>query len=85
MGNHATSDSKGWPSEERLLIRHLPYRSLEQALAKSRHGKAAMDATDMSDAICNHWRILGAASDESFAEFWRNWIDPTGLIRDPLP
>jgi hypothetical protein len=67
------------------LIRHLPYRSFEQALAKSRHGKAVMDATDLDDAICNHWRVLGAQSDENFEVFWRNWIDPVGLIYDPLP
>jgi glycosyltransferase involved in cell wall biosynthesis len=85
MGNHVTSDSARWPSEERLLIRHLPYRSFEQALAKSRHDKAAMDATNLDDAICNHWRVLGAASDENFEVFWRNWIDPAGLIYDPLP
>jgi hypothetical protein len=85
MGNHVTSDSAGWSDEDRLLIRHLPYRSFEQALAKSRHGKAVMDATDLDDAICNHWRVLGAQSDENFEVFWRNWIDPVGLIYDPLP
>jgi hypothetical protein len=85
-GAHGTSDSDTYPVSQTLFIRHLPYRSLEQAKRKLRHGKLALEAGLLPECIGSHWRIWGAMSDDAFEAWWRGWTDPSNNpIEDPLP
>jgi glycosyltransferase involved in cell wall biosynthesis len=86
FGAHFLNDSPEWEhiATHTLYVRHLPYRSLEQAKAKLRHGKAALEATDMSPVVGWHWREYGAWDDEQMSSWWANWTAPTGLTYDPL-
>lgn len=68
-----------------LFIRHLPYRSLDQAKRKLRHGKAALEAAGQSKAVGWHWHQYGGWDDEQMANWWNSWTGPAGLTRDPLP
>ena len=86
FGAHFLNDSPAWEqiATHTLYVRHLPYRSLEQAKAKLRHGKAALEATGASPLVGWHWREYGAWDDEQLESWWTNWTAPTGLTYDPL-
>ena len=87
FGNHFVYESDAWEEVSRntLFIRHVPYRSLEQAMAKSRHGKAALEATGQGPTLGWHWRHMGGWTDAEFAAWWETWLDPAGLVKDPTP
>jgi hypothetical protein len=83
MGNHHLEGS--WESvDDLLLIRHLQYRSLDQAKAKLRHGRAALEATDLDKNLGWHWRTLGAMDDYQFEQWWRKHTDRNGLVQLPV-
>lgn len=78
-----------------LVIRHFPYRSADQFVAKARNGAAAINATDMPTESCAHWRQYGALLEahgpevlhDVFREhFWSPAPDQNPeLIFDPCP
>jgi hypothetical protein len=85
MGSHLYGATPAWDEVARhtLFVRHVPYRSLEQAKAKSRHGMYALAAAGGGTEGW-HWRHMGGWSDEEFAAWWKTWLDRTGLTKDPL-
>mgnify|MGYP001255139840 CR=1 FL=1 len=65
MGNHAASYVGGASKfESQLVIRHFPYRSVEQLIGKIRNGAAAYAATNMDASFGAHWRQWGEALDD---------------------
>jgi len=65
MGNHGAR-YVGGPSkfESQLVIRHFPYRSVEQLIRKIRNGAAAYAATELDPTYGAHWRQWGEALDD---------------------
>lgn len=53
-----------------LFIAHFPWRSFDQMAAKLRHGRTAMEATDMPEQICDHWRAGGAWPEDRLTAAW---------------
>lgn len=78
-----------------LVVRHFPYRSVEQFVRKARNGAAAYAATDLPADVGAHWRQYGAIlaehGEEAIGDVFRQWhwtADPTAdetLIYDPAP
>jgi glycosyltransferase involved in cell wall biosynthesis len=87
FGAHLLSDSTPWTeaAAHTLYIRHLPYRSLEQAKRKLRHGKAALEAANQPKGVGWHWHEYGGWDDSVMQNWWADWTAPTGLTKDPLP
>lgn len=78
QGNHGLVGIT-WPEVGPLRIRHLPFRSLAQATAKLRHGRAAVLAAGLPGGSGTHWQQWGSLSDEDLAAWWAEWTDPAGL------
>ena len=71
--------------KEGEMMRHLPYRTLEQAKAKVRHGKLTLEAAGLPENYGSHWREWGALSDADLEIWWRGWTDPANNpVEDPL-
>lgn len=95
QGNHGAHYPTQDPLTGQIVIRHFPYRSVEQFERKVRNGAAAYAATDLSKDVGTHWREYGAILEtegsEALAEVFRTWfwmVDPTAnptLIFDPCP
>ncbi|HYJ21627.1 MAG TPA: glycosyltransferase family 2 protein [Solirubrobacterales bacterium] len=93
QGNHGAD--YGETVEGQLVVRHFPYRSVEQFVSKVRNGAAAYAATDLPEHVGQHWRDYGRILDEKgedgIAEVFRRWFwvnDPSvddSLICDPAP
>ncbi len=93
QGNHGAD--YGTTVDGQLVVRHFPYRSVEQFVNKVRNGAAAYAATDLPEHVGQHWRdygrILDEKGDEGIAEVFRRWFwvsDPNTddtLICDPAP
>lgn len=97
QGNHGAhySDGASWlqvPGGELLVVRHFPYRSVEQMARKARNGAAAYAATDLPPSAGAHWRQYGQILAEhgidgirSVFETWFFSADPEadGLVFDP--
>lgn len=91
QGNHGADH--GDRVDGLLVIRHFPYRSVEQFVSKVRNGAAAYAATDLPEHQCQHWRdygrLLDSGGPEALADVFRAWFwqaHPTkDLIRDPAP
>lgn len=94
QGNH----SAVFPTDSisgQLVVRHYPYRSVEQFIRKAANGAAAYAATDLPEHVGQHWRgygrILAEHGEEALADVFRRWFwvdDPTNddtLILDPSP
>lgn len=92
QGNHGASFGQ---TIDGLVVRHFPYRSVEQFERKVRNGAAAYAATDLPDDVGKHWRdygrILEAEGPDALAAVFRSWFwvaeperDPS-LILDPAP
>ena len=93
QGNHGADYG---PTQDNLLVvRHFPYRSVEQFVSKVRNGAAAYAATDLPEDVGAHWRQYGALLDargpDAIADVFRAWFwtaapdqDPS-LIFDPAP
>lgn len=67
-----------------LRVRHFPYRSAEQFVAKAKAGAAAYAATDLPEDVGQHWRgygsIAASQGDEACAAIFREWF----WIADPV-
>ena len=94
QGNHG-ADYPARVEDGLLVVRHYPYRSVDQFVSKVRNGAAAYAATDLPEHEGQHWRDYGRLLDnggpDAIAEVFRTWFwtadpaaDPT-LIFDPCP
>jgi hypothetical protein len=100
MGNHGARYLGGATKfESQLIIRHFPYRSVEQLIRKIHNGAAAYAATDLDPTYGAHWRQWGEALDDPnrgipwIEELFRVWyyrqrpkmaLDIDGEIQPPL-
>lgn len=80
QGNHAAWYTGGPTVVDPLLVvRHFPYRSVEQFLRKIRNGAAAYAAAGpaLPPELGAHWRqwgeLLEVAGDDAVAEIFRRW------------
>ena len=97
MGNHAAHYGVFEPKAVtgQLIVRHFPYRTAEQMLAKAVQGAAALRLTDLPDSAGAHWRayadLAAASGPEAIEDVFRTWFwspDPQSdpdLIFDPAP
>ena len=95
QGNHGAHYPPARTVDGQLVVRHFPYRSVEQFVRKVRNGAAAYAATDLPDDRGAHWRqygaLLEAHGETAIGEVFRQWFwspDPTSdptLIFDPAP
>lgn len=97
QGNHAVSLFDGFARRNNLLveIRHFPYRTATQFVAKAVQGAAAYAAApELPDDMGAHWRIYGevverhgpeALADHYRRHFWHLCPHDAGLVRDPAP
>lgn len=95
-GNHNVSYRGGTTSfPDHLVVRHYPYRSVDQFVAKVKKGYKSLLLADLPSGVGAHWRAYGELMEahgegvlaEVFEEhFWSE--DPEnndGLIFDPAP
>lgn len=78
MGNHSASYHGGATiCDAQLVVRHFPYRSVEQLVRKVRNGAAAYAATDLGAEFGPHWRqwgqILDQSGPEAIADLFHTW------------
>ena len=78
MGNHDVAyKNKQAPWQQRMAIRHFPYRSSEQVIRKIRNGAQAYAATDLPEHYGAHWRgwgqILDLHGPGAIEELFRKW------------
>lgn len=98
QGNHSARYSGGPTRQEGLLVvRHYPYRSVEQFISKVRSGVAAYAATDLPESSGQHWkdygRILDSMGEAGLEEVYNTWfhldqprtLPPEAVIFDPAP
>lgn len=97
MGNHGARYHGGATVHEtQLVVRHFPYRSVDQLIRKVRNGAAAYAATDLGEQYGAHWRqwgqILDQSGPEAIDELFHEWYydpDPnradTDKLFDPAP
>lgn len=96
QGNHSASYEGGATRfTEHLVVRHFPYRSVEQFVRKARNGAQAYRATDLPTELGAHWRqwgdLLDARGEDALGDVFREWYwsaDPEAdesLIWDPVP
>jgi glycosyltransferase involved in cell wall biosynthesis len=99
MGNHGATYRGGATvhPERRLVVRHYPYRSVEQLVRKVRNGAAAYKLTDHDETVGAHWRqwgrLLDADGEEAIAELFNVWyfrdapesLEERGGMREALP
>jgi glycosyltransferase involved in cell wall biosynthesis len=67
-----------------LSLRHVPYRSFEQLARKVRQGAEAYAATDLSLDLGDHWRNMGAETDEQLLARWEQMYE-WPRVYDPAP
>ncbi len=94
MGNHGAVYDQWQPLfNPALVVRHFPYRSVEQVLSKIRNGAAAYQATDLDPMYGAHWRQWGQFDDETIDELFHRWfyrdrpraaIEIDGDVQPPL-
>lgn len=87
MGNHSvTMPMFTYPAAalDRFVIRHFPYRSVEQFVRKVRNGVEAYNATNFPDSVGAHWRsygrILETFGEQGIRDIFYKWFyreDPT--------
>lgn len=93
QGNHDVNE-KDWEGRpwlkvtsrnRRLLeLRHFPYRSFEQMARKVRQGAEAYAATDLPQELGDHWRSMGAETDEQLSARWEQMYVWDRVV-DPAP
>jgi glycosyltransferase involved in cell wall biosynthesis len=89
QGNHGADYGGIIPAAvDMLVVRHFPYRSVEQFISKVRNGAEAYRATDLPADAGAHWRqwgdLLDRDGEEGLAEVFRRWFwraDPTRPVR----
>lgn len=96
QGNHSVSfeGSRLEASGAQVHIRHFPYRSADQFVAKARTGAEAYAATDLPADVGAHWRQYGqlldlhgeeALRDVFRTHFWHLSPIDAGMALDPAP
>lgn len=88
QGNHWARYNGGATVRDGLLVvRHFPYRSVDQMVRKARNGSAAYAATDLPEDVGAHWRnygrILELGGEDAIGEVFRKWFwrkDPTKAV-----
>jgi hypothetical protein len=95
QGNHGVDTTYARVNVPDLLeVRHFPYRTAQQFVAKARQGAAAYAATDLPESAGAHWRLYGqvlaehgeeALADHYRRHFWHLIPVDSGLIHDPAP
>lgn len=96
QGNHSARYNGGPTRQEGLLVvRHYPYRSVDQFIRKVRDGVAAYKATNLPASSGAHWkdygRLLDAFGETAIEEVYNTWFhldNPgslEGVIYDPAP
>lgn len=94
QGNHGVTLPVEGATQLALEVRHFPYRTVEQFVAKAVQGAAAYAATDLPQTAGAHWRAYGRIHDaggpEALAEvfrehFWFRSPTDSGLVHDPAP
>lgn len=83
-------------AQDALIIRHFPYRSVEQFVQKVVNGGRAYEAAKLPESIGQHWREYyrhwQRGGDEAIAEIFHTWFwqaDPREphadqLVHDPI-
>jgi glycosyltransferase involved in cell wall biosynthesis len=84
MGNHAVVHPVPWRAPVDLRVAHFQYRSLEQMTRKVRQGTEAVLHTNEPLTTVAHWRELAELSDAEIAKRWKQLLDETGLVLDPV-
>ena len=98
QGNHDATYGRRWRGRRitgQLVVRHYPYRTAAQFVAKARQGAAALRLTDLPPSSGAHWRqyaqIAETHGGDALADVFYGWFhadnphtDPT-LIYDPAP
>ncbi len=89
-GNHGASYVGGPTIWDRVLVvRHFPYRSVDQFVRKVRNGSAAYRARgdDVPENLGTHWRewgrMLDERGEEALADIFRKWywrVDPARRV-----
>lgn len=94
MGNHSVDLPSQPTPVGGLDIRHFPYRTPEQFIAKALQGAAALALTDLPESTGAHWRgyarIHQRLGDQGLVDVWNEHFRysapwESGLIRDPAP
>ncbi len=73
-----------------LRVHHFSWRDPEQYVRKIRNGVEAYRATDLPDAIGQHWRMWEGASDDDIRDHFHRWFfvmhphDRDDLVLDPV-
>jgi glycosyltransferase involved in cell wall biosynthesis len=72
MGNHSVRSELPVRSihDPHLEVHHYRYRTFGQMIAKSRHGKKAIELADPRPEICIHWRLHGGRTKVRLAVTW---------------
>lgn len=97
MGNHGAHYLDG-TIEDKLVVRHFPYRSADQFVTKARNGAAAYAATEgLGEHIGAHWRDYGRILDNDGEDALRGVFEQhfsypdrdaairAGMMFDPSP
>ncbi|MBK6887026.1 MAG: hypothetical protein IPH03_11780 [Tetrasphaera sp.] len=96
QGNHTASyAAEPTAITGQLVVRHFPYRTREQFVAKAKQGAAALKLTRLPLSSGAHWRQYGRIAerdgDDALADVFTTWFfapDPTAdptLMFDPAP
>lgn len=94
QGNHGVTLPQPHRTVGGLEVRHFPYRSAQQFVAKARNGAAAYRATNLPPEVGAHWRSYGEILErhgvDALEEVFRQWfwhLSPVdaGLVFDPAP
>lgn len=94
QGNHGATHPGGDRPGHGLMIRHFPYRSVDQFVQKAVNGAKAYKLTDLPEELGSHWRGYGAIYERFGREalegvfrdhFWYMSPMDGDMIRDPAP
>lgn len=96
-GNHSANFGRfaGRRINGQLIVRHYPYRTAEQMIAKALKGAAGLGLTDLPESTGQHWRdyarLVQTHGDQTLADVFTGHFysdnphaDPS-LIFDPAP
>lgn len=81
-GNHSVRHP-GREIGDGLVVRHVPCRTVEQAIRKVRQGTTALTPPTVDASIGVHWRALDALTDEEIIGYYSRLTHAT--LDDPAP
>jgi glycosyltransferase involved in cell wall biosynthesis len=78
-----------------LFIAHYPWRTYEQLARKVRHGRLALEQTNLSEDMGIHWRVAGGWTDDQLRAAWDDLVagrtvedlswSPVGRLETRIP